>query len=231
MRTTLLSCAALITGTVLSGCQGAKPKADVWRSMPPVYLMEARREIDAASQLAPAERSSERLVVLARMGEELGARDHSAVAYLQAAVLEQLHAETDAALGWQRLPQVEYLCQQALRLDPSVDHAGPYRVLGKLYAEAPANSGYRNLKNAREHFGKAVELAPDFPGNWLGLADVLYELGEPGAAHQAYLQAVQAQPRSLPHNGAERDRQAARQRLAERFPSTAATELAQVPAR
>ncbi len=225
-RHLLLSCAVLITGTALSGCQGAQSKDEVWRSMPPVYLMEARREIDAARKLPPAERRTERLVLMASVGEELGARDHSAVAYLQAAILEQLHAEADAALGWQRLPQVEFLSQQALRIDPYVDHAGPDRVLGQLYASAPGNSGYYNLGNARDHFKAAVDKAPGFPGNWLGLGDVLFDLGEQGAAHQAYLQALEAQPSSLPHNGVERDRQLASQRLADRFPVTAATELA-----
>ena len=62
--------------------------------------------------------------------------------------------------------------EQAVRLDPTVSHAGPHRALGKLYLELPFFLG-GDLGKSSFHLQEAVRLAPDYAENHFGLAQVL----------------------------------------------------------
>ena len=62
--------------------------------------------------------------------------------------------------------------EQAVRLDPTVSHAGPHRALGKLYLELPFFLG-GDLGKSAFHLQEAVRLAPDYAENHFGLAQVL----------------------------------------------------------
>jgi tetratricopeptide (TPR) repeat protein len=67
----------------------------------------------------------------------------------------------------------------AIALDPKFDYAGPHRSLGTLYFEAPGwPASIGNKGKARRHLEKAVELAPDFPGNRLMLLEAYVRWGE-----------------------------------------------------
>ena len=62
--------------------------------------------------------------------------------------------------------------KKAVSLDPTVNHSGPHRALGKLYLELPFFLG-GDLDKSEFHFLESIRLAPDFAENHLGLAQVL----------------------------------------------------------
>jgi hypothetical protein len=71
----------------------------------------------------------------------------------------------------------------AATLDPHFDFGGPDRNLGILYREAPgwpASIGSRS--KARKHLKKAVELAPEYPGNQLEMLQAHVTWKETSAA-------------------------------------------------
>jgi hypothetical protein len=81
-------------------------------------------------------------------------------------------ARTKSVGALKLVSQMEAGLKQSIRLDPSVDFAGPHRSLGLLYRDAPGwpvSVGSRS--KARQHLQKAVELRPDFPENWLCLLE------------------------------------------------------------
>jgi len=67
-------------------------------------------------------------------------------------------------------------CNAVISLDPKYEHAGAYRMLGQLYTQLPQTGGNvesvtRDLSLAESYLKKAVELAPDYPENYLSLAE------------------------------------------------------------
>ncbi len=79
--------------------------------------------------------------------------------------------------------EMEREFETAGRLDARFDHAGPERNLGLLYREAPgwpisigSNSKSRPLSE------KAVQLAPEYPENYLNLIESYMKWSEPDAA-------------------------------------------------
>ena len=62
--------------------------------------------------------------------------------------------------------------KKAVNLDPTVNHSGPHRALGKLYLELPFFLG-GDLDKSEFHFLESIRLAPNFAENHLGLAQVL----------------------------------------------------------
>lgn len=83
----------------------------------------------------------------------------------------------------------------AASLDPLVDFAGPDRNLGSLYRQAPgwpASIGSRS--KARIHLKKAIEQAPNFPGNQLALLEAYLDWKEPRAAEKLAEQIEQSFP-------------------------------------
>ena len=61
--------------------------------------------------------------------------------------------------------------KKAVSLDPTINHAGPHRALGKLYLELPFFLG-GDLDKSSFHLQEAVRLAPEHAENQLGLAQV-----------------------------------------------------------
>jgi tetratricopeptide (TPR) repeat protein len=88
-------------------------------------------------------------------------------------------ARTKSIGALKLVSQMESGLKQSIRLDPSVDFAGPYRSLGLLYRDAPGwpvSIGSRS--KARQHLQKAVELRPDFPENWICLLESYLQWGD-----------------------------------------------------
>ena len=95
------------------------------------------------------------------------------------------------ALGLVR--EMESAWQASRLLDPTFDHAGADRSLGMLYAECPPPPiGVGSRAKARSHLAKAVELAPDHPGNRLEWIEYLERDGDTEAARREF-QALRAQ--------------------------------------
>ena len=80
------------------------------------------------------------------------------------------------------LPEMERLLLRCHAVSPSYEHAGPARVLGRLYQKAPAVISIGSSKKARQWLETALATAPDFPGNLAFAADFLSNQGEPQRA-------------------------------------------------
>jgi tetratricopeptide (TPR) repeat protein len=79
----------------------------------------------------------------------------------------------------------------AIRFDPRFDFAGAHRCLGLLYRDAPGwPISVGNRAKARQHLSKAVELAKEYPDNWLCLIEAYLSWGEKDRARR-HLQAAQ----------------------------------------
>ncbi len=74
--------------------------------------------------------------------------------------------------------------KKAVELDPTVNHAGPHRALGKLYLELPFFLG-GNSDKSLFHLKEAVRLAPDHAENQLGLAQVLVKKNKSTQARES----------------------------------------------
>jgi hypothetical protein len=72
------------------------------------------------------------------------------------------------------IAQMVGLAEQADKIDPSFDHAGPARVLGALYARAPQPPlSVGDSGKAVQLLQRAVQGDPGFPGNTVYLAEAL----------------------------------------------------------
>ena len=92
-------------------------------------------------------------------------------------------------------PFGETALNRAIELDERYDFGGPLCVLGLLYLRTPAppvsigspRKGLRLLQHA-------VELFPDYPENYLYLAEALRDTGKPDEARKAIEVVLQASP-------------------------------------
>ena len=80
-------------------------------------------------------------------------------------------------------------CETLIQVEPNFEHAGCYRVLGNIYAQAPSFSLdpkhiTQDLDKSAEYLRKAVALSPDYPLNHFFLARTLEALGDKPNAKQ-----------------------------------------------
>ena len=61
---------------------------------------------------------------------------------------------------------------------PDYGYGAADRVLGKIYLEVPRLVSIGSTAKAEERLRRAVKHHPEFPGNWLGLAEVLLRDGK-----------------------------------------------------
>jgi hypothetical protein len=81
--------------------------------------------------------------------------------------------------------QMQEAWEKAIELDPLFDYAGPHRALGILYRDAPGwPASIGSKTKAKRHLLKAVELAPEYPGNRLSLLESYAKWGERGLIQQ-----------------------------------------------
>ena len=72
------------------------------------------------------------------------------------------------------VPRIRDSLESARALDESFEHGGPDRTLGLLYLEAPGwPTSLGSRDKAKAHFLKALQIAPEYPGNHLCLAEAL----------------------------------------------------------
>ena len=114
--------------------------------------------------------------------------------YYYGAVLRGRHAELGGLGGIAQVRIVEKLGQRAVKIDPSFERGGPYRLLAMIYAKAPPwPTSVGDIDLALEYAEKAVEIV-DYPLNTLIMAEVLIEADEPEEA-AALLRRVLAAPK------------------------------------
>ena len=88
-------------------------------------------------------------------------------------------AQTKMIGAFKLIVEMETTWKQSLELDPRFDFAGTHRSLGLLYLDAPGwPTSIGSRTKARHHLQKAVELAPEYPGNRLCLLEAQLKWGE-----------------------------------------------------
>lgn len=81
-------------------------------------------------------------------------------------------AEAPSIAAYKLVHEVEREFTTAAKLDVNFDHAGPARTLGLLYFQAPGwPFSIGSTHKADEWLKRAAQLAPDYPGNQLNLAE------------------------------------------------------------
>ena len=106
-----------------------------------------------------------------------------------------LLADADRSYGVKAVGEMEPELKRAIDIDDRYDYAGPLRVLGILYLRTPAppvsigspRKGLRMLQ-------RAVEAFPDYPENYLYLAEALRDTGRKDEARQAIQKVLDAAP-------------------------------------
>jgi tetratricopeptide (TPR) repeat protein len=109
------------------------------------------------------------------------------------------------------LPEIVETMEKAAAIDPTIDQAGPHRVLGRIFSEAPAwPMSVGDIDKSFHHLTLAVQIAPDNTTNHLYLAETLLRLEKQQQA-LAELQRVLSSTRHATWPlGVEKDRQEAR---------------------
>ncbi len=102
--------------------------------------------------------------------------------YLAMNLGELADAEAPSLAAYRLVFEVEREFKIVVGLDERFDHAGPARNLGELYFQAPGWPFSVGSKHqAREWLERAADLAPDYPGNQLNLAEAQLKWHEPEA--------------------------------------------------
>ena len=133
--------------------------------------------------------------------------------YYFRAVATGMFAQENTVYGPDAMGQIRDDARRAIELDPAFEEAGPHRVLGGLYLEAPGPpSGVGSLRRALRELETAVRLAPDHPDNMLLLAKAYLTDERPGDQVAALLDRL---PAAIEQATDERDRDLWRSQLAE----------------
>lgn len=124
-------------------------------------------------------------------------------------------AEVGGSLKGRRLlPAILQELQRALILDESYDQAGPHRVLGRIYYEAPPWPLFvGDLEKSRHHLTVAARLAPENSTNHLYLAQTLLRLGQDNQARLELEQVLKASRHAIHPGGLQDDQRTARRLL------------------
>jgi tetratricopeptide (TPR) repeat protein len=116
--------------------------------------------------------------------------------------------------GMKLLPRIMEELRRAVQLGGGYDHAGPHRVLGRIYYEAPGwPLSVGDVKKSLQHLTTAVQLAPEVSTNHLYLAETLIRLNEPAKARQELQQVLTAPRAAVQPKGLAEDRRQARHLL------------------
>ncbi len=95
--------------------------------------------------------------------------------------------------GSEYVPKVVDAAKEATKLDEKYDFAGPLRLLGTLYAKAPAPPiSVGDVEEGVRTLDRAVQLYPGYPQNVLHLADALLADDKLDEAQRRYQQVLNA---------------------------------------
>lgn len=88
-----------------------------------------------------------------------------------------LLADVDRDYGLSAVDEMVSTLKVAIDLDPAYDHAGSLRLLGLLHLRAPAPPiSVGSKRKAQQLFQRAIEIHPQFPENYLYLAEAQRDL-------------------------------------------------------
>ena len=143
------------------------------------------REKDGAERL----RLAEGAVVVGQLCQE-NAPGAAPCDYWLAAALG-LQARERSATAKDALPRMTDLLVRAARADPSLDNAGPHRLLATVLLRAPTwPLGPGDPQAALPEAQAAVRIAPDFAPNQLALGEALRKNERAAEARSAYSKAL-----------------------------------------
>lgn len=92
--------------------------------------------------------------------------------YLAMNLGELAEAEAPSLAAYKLVHEIEHEFTLAAHLDERFDYAGPARCLGLLYRDAPSwPLSIGSKHKAREWLDRAAALAPDYPENFINLAE------------------------------------------------------------
>jgi tetratricopeptide (TPR) repeat protein len=130
-------------------------------------------------------------IVLSRYAREL--KPDGVEGHYWYAINVGLLADVDRSYGLTAVGEMETALKRAIEINERYDYAGPLRVLGILHLRTPAppvsiGSPRKGLKLLQ----RAVELFPDYPENYLYLAEALRDNGRVGEAREALRKVLDA---------------------------------------
>jgi tetratricopeptide (TPR) repeat protein len=149
----------------------------------------------AENETRPAFRTeaAKRGIVLARHGRELQP-DRVECQYWYA-INVGLLADVDRSYGLSAVSEMESALNRAIEIDEGYDYAGPLRLLGILYLRSPAPpTSIGSPRKGLRLLHQAVDDFPDYPENYLYLAEALRDNGHVDEARQALAKVLEANP-------------------------------------
>jgi tetratricopeptide (TPR) repeat protein len=111
------------------------------------------------------------------------------------ALVVGLLANEDRSYGLSAVSEMETALKRAIEIDERYDMAGPPRVLGILQLRTPPPpTSIGSPRKALRLLQHAVELFPDYPENYLYLAEALRDNGRADEAREALRKVLEAKP-------------------------------------
>ena len=149
----------------------------------------------AENEIRPESRreSAQRGVVFARRAREL--KPDGVEGQYWYALNVGLLADVDRAYGLDAVGEMEFALNRAIKLDERYDLGGPLRVLGILHLRTPLPpASIGSPRKGLRLLQRAVELFPDYPENYLYLAEALRDTGRGDDAREALRNVLEAKP-------------------------------------
>ncbi|MGO9243837.1 MAG: TRAP transporter TatT component family protein [Verrucomicrobiia bacterium] len=137
--------------------------------------------------------SARNAIVFARRAREL--KPDGVEGYYWYALNVGWLADVDRTYGLDAVGEMQTALKRAIELDERYDFAGPLRVLGILHLrtpQPPASIG--SPRKGLQLLRRAVELFPDYPENYLYLAEALRDNGRADEAKEALRNVLEAKP-------------------------------------
>jgi tetratricopeptide (TPR) repeat protein len=137
--------------------------------------------------------AAKRGVVLARRAREL--QPDRVEGHYWYAINVGLLADADRSYGLDAVGEMETALKRAIELDERYDLAGPLRTLGILHLRTPGPpASIGSPRKGLRLLQRAVELFPEYPENFLYLAEALRDNDKPDEAREALVKVLEASP-------------------------------------
>lgn len=137
--------------------------------------------------------AARRGIVLARRARELNPAN--AAGHYWYAVNTGLLADVDHSYGLDAVGEMQKALDRAIALDDGYDYAGPLRLLAILHLRAPPPpTSIGSPRKALRLLQRAVQLFPDYPENYLYLAEAWRDTDRMDEAREALTKVLIAPP-------------------------------------